>query len=226
MKKKLKLTTILITMSLLLGIVAMIAPVKATNPNRILMVDIMAKGDDIDPGFAGATNFIMAKIKDDKVHIEFNQKIYESGKKVYMMIGKLQDGLVLTTNHYFYCPIFNVWWINVTWVMGEGMFKTTDTNFEVFFRNSFPITMPNTEGKYVSAQILMFLSPTAKYYEADPDDPMNPATIPWDEEPLIWEGGGWALVGAIWEVETPFGPMELPVGPASCLTNYMEHWFL
>jgi hypothetical protein len=103
--------------------------------------------------------------------------------------------------------------------MGEGKFKTTDTDFEVFFRRWFTITMPNTEGKYESAQILMFLSPTAEYCLEDPGtyppgSPENPVNI--------LEQGGWVLAAVIWKVETPFGPMVLPIGPISYLTKYME----
>jgi len=135
------------------------------------------------------------------------------------MKGMLKDGLLLTTDHYFYCPIFNVWFINVWWVMGEGMVKTTDTDFEVFFRNSLPITMPNTEGKYVSAPILMFLSLTAEYCLEDPGT-YPPGTYP---PVFIMPEGGWILAAVIWEVETPIGPMELPVGPISYLTKYVEY---
>ena len=79
--------------------------------------------------------------------------------------------------------------------------------------------MPNTEGKYVSAPILMFLSPTAEYCLKDPGtytpgSPENPVDI--------LEQGGWVLAAVIWEVETPMGPMELPIGPISYLTKYME----
>ncbi|MFX1526769.1 MAG: hypothetical protein ACFFB4_04285 [Promethearchaeota archaeon] len=219
MKRKSKMTKTLIVATFLLIIVAFITTVNACPPNRILVI---AKGDDLDPGFIGATNFIIAKVKDGKAHVEFNQRIYESGEKVYDMKGKLKDGLLLTTHHYFYCPIFNCWWINISFIMGEGVVKTTDTDFPVFFRNSFPIIMPNTEGKYVSVQILIFLSLTAEYYEVDPNDPFNPATIPWDEEPLVWEEGVWILAAVLWDVGIPmdvgFGYGIVPVGPASYLT--------
>ncbi len=219
-KKKSKVTKALIAASFLIGIIAIFTPVIAANSNRVFF---MAIGDDLD--IPGANNLIIGKIKfsggDElpSARVFFHSKIYdESGEKVYAMKGMLKNGSLLTRNHYFLCPLFNVWFVNVWWVMGEGKFKTTDTVIEVIFRGLFPITMPNTEGKYVSAQILMFLSPTAEYYEVDLNDPMNPATIPWDEEPLIWEGGGWALAAVIWEFETPMGPMVLPIGPLSYLT--------
>lgn len=220
-KKKSKVTKALIAASFFITIIAIVTPVMAAGSNRFLFIAI---GDDLD--FPETTNIIIGKIKFGgggelpSAQLVFHQKIYDdSGEKVYAMKGMLKDGLLLTTEHYFYCPIFNVWFINVWWVMGEGMVKTTDTDFEVFFRNSFPITMPNTEGKYESAQILMFLSPTAEYCLEDPG--IYPPGSP--ENPVnILEQGGWVLAAVIWEVETPFGPMELPVGPISYLTKYME----
>ncbi len=221
MIKKLKATKTLIAASFFITIIAIVTPVMAAEPDRIL---IMAKGDDLD--FSGTTNSIIGKIEFGgggelpSVQVVFHQKIYdESGEKVYAMKGMLKDGLLLTTDFYFYCPVFNVWFINVWQVMGEGKFKTTDTDFEVFFRRWFTITMPNTEGKYESAQILMFLSPTAEYCLEDPGtyppgSPENPVNI--------LEQGGWVLAAVIWKVETPFGPMVLPIGPISYLTKYME----
>ena len=219
-KKKLKATKTLIAASFFITIIAIVTPVMAAGSNRILFI---AKGDDLD--FPETTNLIVGKIKLGEggelpsTQVIFHQKIYDdSGEKVYTMIGMLKDGLLLTTNHYFYCPIFNVWFINVWWVMGEGLVKTTDTDFQVFFRNSFPITLPNTEGKYVSAPILMFLSPTAEYCLEDPGtyppgSPENPVNI--------LEQGGWVLAAVIWEVETPIGPMELPIVPLSHFKKYM-----
>ena len=223
-KMKLKVTTALIASLFLISAIAMVTPVKAADPNRILMIDIMAKGDDLD--ISGATNSISAKIEFDKVsgnplvQLEFNYKIYdESGQKVYAMKGMLKDGLLLTTDHYFYCPVFNVWFINVWWVMGEGKFKTTDTDFEVFFRRLVTITMPNTEGKYESAQILMWLSPTAEYCLEDPGKyPPGP-----DKNPVYKYPEGWVLAAVIWDVtDPPIGP--IPIGPISYLTKYMEKW--
>ncbi|MFX1327273.1 MAG: hypothetical protein ACFE91_03910 [Promethearchaeota archaeon] len=150
----------------------------------------------------------------------FHQKIYDdSGEKVYEMKGILKDGLLLTTHHYFFCPIFKVWFINVSWVMGEGRVKTSDTEISEIFRTLFPIILPNTEGKYVSAPILMFISPTAEYCLKDPGE-YTPGT---SENPIdILEQGPWALAAVIWEVDTPMGSMELPVGPVCSLTKYME----
>ncbi len=228
-KMKLKVTTALIAALFLISAITIVTPVKAADPNRILMIDFMAKGDDLD--ISGATNSIIGKIKYDKVsgiplvQVEFHLKIYEeSGEKVYAMKGKLKDGLLLTTEFYFYCPIFNVWFINVWWVMGEGLVKTTDTDFPVFFRNSFPITLPNTGGKYVSAPILMFLSPTAEYCLEDPG-----TYPPGTENPVyILEQGRWVLAAVMWDVGIPmdvgFGFGILPVGPVSYLTKYMEKW--
>jgi len=219
-KKTLKVTKALIAALFFISIIAFVTPVLAAGSNRVLF---MAIGDDLD---INATNLIIGKIEIGEdgelplVQAVFHQKIYDdSGEKVYEMKGILKDGLLLTTDHYFYCPVFEVWFINVSWVMGEGTFKTTDTDFQVFFRNLFPITLPNTGGKFVSAPILMFLSPTAEYCLEDPGtylpgSPENPVNI--------LEQGAWALAAVIWEVETPMGPMELPIGPISSLTRYME----
>ena len=220
MKKKSKVTKALIAVSFLIGIIAIVTPVMAADSNRLL---IMAKGDDLD--LPGATNFILGKIEFGgggelpSVQAVFHQKIYdESGEKVYAMKGMLKDGLLLQTDYYFYCPVFNVWFINVWWVMGEGLVKTTDSDIVVFFRNLLPITMPNTEGKYESAQILMFLSFTGEYCLEDPGT-YSPGTYP---PVFILPEGGWALAAVIWEVETPIGPMVLPVGPISYLTKSIE----
>ncbi|MBY9010697.1 MAG: hypothetical protein KGD74_12595 [Candidatus Lokiarchaeota archaeon] len=220
-KKKSKVTKALIAASFFIAIISIVTPVMAAGSNRFLFIAI---GDDLD--FPETTNIIIGKIEFGgsgelpSAKVIFHQKIYDnSGEKVYEMKGMLKDGLLLTTDHYFLCPIFNVWFINVWWVMGEGRVKTTDIDFQVFFRNLFPITMPNTGGKYISAPILMFLSPTAEYCIEDPGiyTPGSP------ENPIdILEQGAWALAAVIWEVETPFGPMELPVGPISSLTKYME----
>jgi len=219
-KKKSKVTKALIAVSFLIGIIAIVTPVMAADSNRLL---IMAKGDDLD--LPGATNFILGKIEFGgggelpSVQAVFHQKIYdESGEKVYAMKGMLKDGLLLQTDYYFYCPVFEVWFINVWWVMGEGLVKTTDSDIVVFFRNLLPITMPNTKGKYESAQILMFLSFTGEYCLEDPGT-YPPGTYP---PVFILPEGGWALAAVIWEVETPIGPMVLPVGPISYLTKSIE----
>ena len=196
----------------------------AAGSNRVLFVAI---GDDLD---INATNLIIGKIKfgnDDEItsmKVVFHQRIYDdSGKKVYTMIGMLKDGFIQTKEHYFLCPVFGFWFINVWLVMGEGVFKTTDINYPLTYRNIFEITMPNTEGKFVPTPMFMLLSPTAEYYEADPNDPMNPETIPWDDEdPLVLEGGGWVLVTVLWDVGTPnvgFGDGIFPVGPTSYFTK-------
>ena len=220
-KKKLKETKALIPALFLISIIALVTTVNACDSNRVLF---MAIGDDLD---LNATNLIIGKIKYGEggelpsVKAVFHQRIYdESGEKVYTMMGILKDGLLLTTEHYFYCPVFNVWFINVWWFMGEGIFKTTDTYYDLVYRNWFPITMPNTEGKFVSAPILMFLGPTAEYCVEDP------GAYPPGEYPEVFTlpGGAWVLAAVLCGiiVETPMGPMELPVGPLSYLTRYIE----
>ena len=201
MKKKLKVTTALIVSSLLLGIIAIMTPVKAADPNRILMIDIMAKGDDID--IAGGTTSIIAKIEFDKVsgiplaQVEFHTKIYDdSGEKIYSMKGKLKDGLVITNMYQFYCTVREVTWINLWLIMGEGKFKTTDTVIEIEHRGEI-ITLPNTGGQYVPVTIMMMVSPNGKHLEG------------------VWEQGGWA-VAAIMDGGIPI------FGGVSYLTKYME----
>jgi len=214
-KKKSKVTKALIAVSFLICIIAIVTPVMAADSNCLL---IMAKGDDLD--LPGATNFILGKIEFGgggelpSVQAVFHQKIYdESGKKVYAMKGMLKDGLLLQTDYYFYCPVFEVWFINVWWVMGEGLVKTTDTDFQVFFRRLATITLPNTEGKYESAQILMFLSFTGEYCLEDPGT-YHPGTYP---PVFILPEGGWALAAVMWYVPE-FGAV-IPIGPVSYLTK-------
>ena len=219
MRKKSKLTKALIAVSFLVGIIAIVTPVLAAGSNRVLF---MAVGDDLD---INATNLIVGKIDfgegPPSVKAVFHQRIYdESGEKVYTMMGMLKDGYLINTSYYFLCPLFGFWFINVSQVVGVGVFKTSDTEFSVIFRTLFPIILPNTEGKYVSAPILMFLSPTAEYCLKDPGK-YTPGT---PENPIdILEQGPWALAAVIWEVDTPMGKMELPVGPISSLTKYIEN---
>ena len=217
MKKKSKETKALIAASFLLGIIAIVTPVIAVNPNRVLF---MAIGDDLD---LNATNLIIGKIKYGEggelpsVKAVFHQRIYdESGEKVYAMMGILKDGLLQTKYYQFFCPIFGVWFINVWLVMGEGMFKTTDTDLDLTYRNWFSITMPNTEGKFVPAPILMLLSPTAEYCVEDPGT-YPPGTYP---EIFIHPGRAWVLTAVLCGimVVTPLGEVELPIGPVSSLT--------
>jgi hypothetical protein len=212
-KMKLKMAITLMAVSFI--IIAMSTPVAATHPKTIVF---LAMGDDLD--IPDTTNLIIGNIKFGRgselptAHVLFHSKIYdESGEKVYAMNGMFK-GELLTKEFYFYCPIFNFWWINVWYVEGMGKFKTTDCDIEVFFRKLFPITMPNTGGKYESAEFLMFLSPTAEYCLEDPGS-YPPGTHP---PVYIWPEGGWALTAVILEVETPIGPMVLPVGPLSYLT--------
>ena len=106
---------------------------------------------------------------------------------------------------------FGVLFINVWQFIGEGKYKTTDTYLELTYRKVFRhIIMPNTEGKYVSAPMVMLLSPTGEY-EGDPAaDPPE---------------GGWVLTGVFCGiiVQPPNGPpTPLPIGPISYLTRYIE----
>jgi len=222
-KKKSKVTTALIPVLFLIGIIAIVTPVNACYTNRIY---IMAIGDDLD--LPRTSNFIIGNIKfsgdsePPSAGVFFYSKIYgESGEK-YAMLGMLKNGFLIMTDFEFYCPIFDVWWINVWWVMGEGIFRTTDTDIEVYFRESLTIAMPNTEGQCVPASIFMWLSPTAEYRESEgnPTDPENPLRPTGPVK--IWEQGGWALAGVFWDVGIPmdfgFGVGILPIGPLSYLT--------
>ncbi|MFW9969919.1 MAG: hypothetical protein ACFFDF_06935 [Candidatus Odinarchaeota archaeon] len=220
MKKK--LTKSLIAASFLITIIAIVTPVMAAGSNCVLF---MAIGDDLD---INASDLIVGKISEDdeltSVKVVFHQRIYdESGEKVYTMMGMLKNGFLQTKHHFFLCPVFNVWFIDVWLFLGEGKLKTTDTNYPLTYRNIFYFTMPNTGGKFVSTPMLMLLSPSGQYYEPDPTDPMNPATIPWDEDPLVMDEGGWVLVAALWDVGIPmdvgFGMGIFPVGPASFFTK-------
>jgi len=219
MKKKSKVTKTLIAATFLISIFALVTLVSACGSNRVLF---MAIGDDMD---LNATDLIIGKIKygengePPSAKAVFHQRIYdESGKKVYAMNGMLTEGILVQTDYYFFCPVFQVWFINVWFVMGEGMYKTTDTDLDLIYRRSFPITMPNTEGKYVSAPMIMMLSFTAEYCAypptvIPPGSPENPVNI--------LEQGTWALVAVLCGiiVETPMGPVELPIGPVAFLTR-------
>jgi hypothetical protein len=218
MKNKTKVTKTLFAATFLIAIFALVSTVNACGSNRAYF---MAIGDDMD---LNANDLIIGKInygdgsEPPSVKVVFNQRIYDdSGNKVYAMRGMLKEGLLVQTDYYFLCPIFQVWFINVWLALGEGIYKTTDTDLDLIYRTVFPITMPNTEGQYVSAPMLMMLSTTAEYCVYDPTvippGPENPVeTLP---------EGEWALVGVLCGiiVQTPFGPVELPIGPAAFLTR-------
>ncbi|MFW9902318.1 MAG: hypothetical protein ACFFDY_13710 [Candidatus Thorarchaeota archaeon] len=214
MKKKSKVTKALIAVLFLIGIIAIVTPVMAANSNRGFF---MAKGDDLD--IPGAKNIIIGKIKfgagdePSSAQVNFYSKIYDdSGKKVYTMIGMLNDGDLINPSFSFFCPLYKVWFINVWQFMGQGKFKTTDTNIEVYFRDMITITMPNTEGKFVSKPIVMLLSHTAEYCKKDttiytPGSPENPI-FKWPVR--------WALAAVAWYYPE-IGEL-LPIGPLSSLT--------
>ena len=204
-KKKLKVTKALIAASFFIGIIAFITPVLAAGSNRIL---IITKGDDLD--LSGATTSIIAMIEFDKAsglpsvaQVNFQTKIYdESGEKIYSMKGKLKDGLVISDSFQFYCAVREVTWINLWFVMGEGMIKTTDTDIEIEYRGE-TVTLPNTEGQYLPVSIWIMVNPKGEYVLGE------------DPEVFIWPEGGWAtaiiIVGGI-----------PTVGVVTYLTKYME----
>ncbi|MFX0040816.1 MAG: hypothetical protein ACFFCY_16780 [Promethearchaeota archaeon] len=214
MNKKSNVTKGLIAATFLITIITLLTTANAYASNRVLFI---AKGDDLD--LDETTDLIIGGIKGDEVKAVFHQRIYdESGKQVYVMKGILKEGLLQTKYYSFFCPVFQVYFINVWFFMGAGIFKTTDTDLDLIYRNWFPITMPNTEGEYVSAQMIMFLSPTAEYCLLDPAT--NP---PGPDNPILTnpELHAWVLTAVLCGiiVETPMGPTELPIGPVSFLTK-------
>ena len=220
MKRKSNVTKGLFAATFLITIIELVTTVNAYASNPILFI---AKGDDLD--LDGTTNFIIGRIEfgegDELTSAKavFHQSIYDdSGKEVYAMKGILKEGLLQTKYFYFFCPIFEVWFINVWLFMGEGMYKTTDTDYPLTYRNWFSITMPNTEGKFVPSPIVMLLSPTAEYCSLDPG-----ATPPGQYNPILInpEWHAWVLTAVLCGiiVETPMGPEELPIGPLSYLTK-------
>ncbi len=208
-------TKALIAASFFITIIAIVTPVIACGTNRVFF---MAIGDDLD--IPGAKNIIIGNIKSGgggeppTARVFFYSKIYDnSGDKVYTIMGMLKDGYLINTSFYFFCPLFKVWFINVSQVIGMGKFRTSDTEFQVRFRDLATIAMPNTEGKFVSAPIVMLLSPKAEYCLINPKiDPPGSDTNPID----TYLEEGWVLAGAVQYV--PEIGMALPIGPLSSLT--------
>jgi len=203
--KKSKLTKTLIATSFFISIIAIMAPVIGYGTNGVL---IIAKGDDAD--IAGATTSIIAMIEFDKdsglptvAQLEFQTKIYdESGKKIYSLKGKLKEGLVISDSFQFYCDVREVLWINLWFVMGQGVIKTTDADLVIEYRGGI-ITLPNTEGQYLPVTIWMMVNPKGEYLLGE------------DPTVYIWPEGGWATAIII------VGGMPT-VGVVTYLTKYME----
>jgi len=198
-------TTALLASLFLVSILAVSTPAIAAEPDRTLMINIMAKGDDLDiPGYDEgiyrATTLIVGKIRLDEVsgellgRVEFHIIIYEieSGEKVYTIKGKLKDGAVQIVP-FWPCSVRNVIWTNLWLVMGLGMIKTTDTDLWIEYRGEL-IALPNTEGKWSPALVAMMVSPNGENLEE----------VDWD---------GWAYAGL-------YG---MP-GGVTYLTKYMEKW--
>jgi len=156
---------LVLVMSLfLVSIVPIVTPAKGTESNHIV---ILAKGDDMDItdelDIYRATTLIVGKIKFDVLlgRVEFHTTIYdESGEKVYSIKGKLKDGAAMLLPQY-YCPVRDFLWVNVWFVMGIGMIKTTDTDLQIEYRGG-TITLPNTKGKYETATVMMLVSPNGE----------------------------------------------------------------
>ena len=196
-KSKYKFAIPLAIMFALVNIMVIAVPVEAADPSRILMIDIMAKGNDFD--VPGAITSIKGRLEYNKVtgeclgQVEFHLKLYdESGEIVYSMMGKLKDAAVMEIP-YFPCEVRNVIWTDLWLVMGEGQFKTTDADIEMYYRGNL-ITLPNTGGQYVTMNLVMLVSPNGEYVGG------------------VWEEGGWAAAG-IWGFTA-----------GTYLTKYMVKW--
>lgn len=176
-------------------------PVKATDPDQIFKINIIAKGLDQDISgeeISVVTTFILGKIEFNKItgeplgSVNFHIKIYdESHEKIYSMKGALKDAAVMVIPN-FYCTVREVYWTNLWFIVGTGKIKTTDTVITVDYRGE-TITMPNTEGKYIPAAIFMAISPYGEYVGG------------------VWDTGGWAKAGI-------YGG----VGGVSSLIKYFE----
>lgn len=181
MKLKAKTIAFLTVALFLANILALAtAPVTATVPEEISMIDIIANGSDTD--IPGAITFIQGKIVFDKItgsalgDVEFHTKIYdESNEKIYSIKGKLKDGAVMILPFY-YCEVREVTWVNLWLVMGTGEIKTSDIDLTIDYRGN-TITLPNTGGKYLPTTIMMLVNPTGEFVGG------------------IYELGGWAFAG-------------------------------
>ncbi len=211
MKTKLKVTTALLASLFLVSIIAVSTPAIAVKPDGTLMINILAKGDDMDippyesdDGIYRATTLIVGKIRFDKVsgvllgRVEFHINIYEieSGEKVYTIKGKLKDGMVIP-GFVFPCDVRLVTWTNLWLVVGMGMIKTTDTDPDLTIdHRGNTITLPNTGGKWNSSGIVMMVSPNGE-----------------NDKGEIWDG--WAFAGVTVDGIPTFGGV-------TNLTKYME----
>jgi hypothetical protein len=209
MKTKLKVTTALLTSLFLVSIIAVSTPAIAVKPDGRLMINIMAKGDDMDVGLDlgiyRATTLIVGEIRFDKDsgvlqgRVEFHMKIYEisSGEKVYAIKGKLKESMMVLPGQKFDCTVRGVMWTNLWLVVGFGMIKTTGTPLEIVHRG-ISIILPNTGGKWIPAGVVMMVSPYGE----------NVEQVEWD---------GWAFAG-----EMDMVNMVPIFGGVTYLTNYME----
>jgi len=181
-KSKYKFAITLAVFLVLANTMVMVAPATPVDHSRILMIDIMAKGDDFD--VPGATSFIKGRIEYNKdtgelqAQVEFHLKLYdESGKKIYSLKGELNDAVVIP-GFSFPCDVRHVTWINLWYVFGEGQIKTTDIDMQIEFRGVLT-TLPNTGGKYMPMNLAMLVSQYGEY------------------EGGVWEEGGWAAAGML-----------------------------
>ena len=205
-KSKYKFVISLAIFLVLVNTMVIAVPVKAADPSRILMIDIMAKGPDFD--VPGARSFIKGRIEYDKVtgecqgQVEFHLKLYdESGEKIYSMKGKLKDAAVMEIPAY-YCTVREVYWTDLWLVMGEGKIKTTDIDMDILYRGN-TITLPNTGGQYITIEFAMLVSPNGEYFVISNGEIIYG----------VWPQGGWAAAG-----------MLGVFGAGTYLTKYTEKW--
>ncbi|NHJ85024.1 MAG: hypothetical protein FK734_06150 [Asgard group archaeon] len=152
----------------------------AIDSNQISLISILAKGVDAD--ISNAITFIEGKIEYDKNtgmllgKVNFHLDIYnEFNEKIYTMKGELKDGMVLIIP-FNYCPVRNVIWTDLWYVIGTGLLKTSDTILTIDYRGA-TIILPNTGGQYIPATIAMAISPYGEYVGG------------------VWPDGPWAFAG-------------------------------
>jgi hypothetical protein len=205
-KKKSKVTKVLIATSFFITIIAFSTPVVGCGTNGIF---IFARGDDGD--IAGARTSILTFIDYDKdsglpsaAQAIFQTKLYdESGEKIYSMKGMLKDAMVVSDSFQFYCTVREVMWINLWFITGDGFLKTTDADIDIEFRDVGIVTLPNTKGKYVPCSFWVMVNPKGEYVLGD------------DPEVFIWPEGGWATVIIVVD--------GMPtIGVVTYLTRYIE----
>lgn len=175
-----KIVSLTLTLFFINLIAITVAPVSAIDSDQTKIITILANGMDAD--IPGAKTFIEGKIEFDETtgqalgKVNFHLTIYDdSNNKIYSIEGKLKNGFVMIVP-VNYCPVRNVFWTNIWYIMGAGQIKTSDTILSIDYRGSV-ITLPNTEGKYIDTTVVMAVSPYGEHLEG------------------FWPEGGWAFAG-------------------------------